>query len=172
MELDKRIKSLKSIRSFNTDNSDCSGKFGYFTNYIDNFDNLDDICKGTCVFEEEGSFPFYAIKTDSLENRKFQFFIPEEDLLPKPKEKKFRPYTLKEFFNKFTVGQPIRYRRKSDLLERYLILEGYVDSKGDEEVRYQYIHIGSTPYTLDELFNKYEWQEHYTEDFKPFGVEE
>ena len=33
-----------------------------------------------------------------------------------------------------------------------------------------YIYIGSNRYTLDELFDNYEWQEHYTEDFKPFGV--
>lgn len=35
-----------------------------------------------------------------------------------------------------------------------------------------YIYIGSQGYTLDALFNDYEWQEHYAEDFKPFGVEE
>ena len=34
-----------------------------------------------------------------------------------------------------------------------------------------YIYRGSQGYTLDALFNDYEWQEHYTEDFKPFGVE-
>lgn len=169
MELDKRIKSLKSIRSFNTDNSDCSGKFGYFTNFIDNFDNLDDVCKGTCVFEKGGSFPFYAIKTDSLENRKFQFFIPEEDLLPKPKEKKFRPYTIAEFQNIFKPGYPVRFRPKdqSESEEMLLIFNGYKTIQGAV-----FVYFGHFAYTLNQLFEDYEWQKHYTDDYKPFGVEE
>ena len=171
MELDKRIKSIDSIRSFNTDNSDCSGKVGYFTNYVDNFDNLDDVCKGTCIFEEGGSFPFYAIKTDSLENRKFQFFIPEEDLLSKPKEKKYRPYTFKEFKDIFTIGQPIKYRRKGKVgLENEIVLDGYAHEQRGDQI-FTYIFIGVEEYTLQELFEEYEWQEHYTEDFEPFGVE-
>lgn len=172
MELDKRIKSLKSIRSFNTDNSDCSGKFGYFTNFIDNFDNLDDICKGTCVFEEGGSFPFYAIKTDSLENRKFQFFIPEEDLLPKPKEKKYRPYTFKEFKGLFSIGQPIKYRRKGNAgLENEIVLDGYSHEQRGDQI-FTYIYIGVEEYTLQELFEDYEWQDPDTGEWDIFGVKE
>lgn len=86
-----------------------------------------------------------------------------------PKEKKFRPYTLKEFFDKFTVGQPIKFRRKGKLLEWYLILKPFVGSKRGA---IKYVYIGNAPYTLDELFNDYEWQSPDTEEFKPFGVEE
>ena len=165
MELDKRIKSLKSIRSFNTDNSDCSGKFGYFTNYVSNFDNLDDVCKGTCVFEEGGSFPFYAIKTDSLENRKFQFFIPENELLPK-KEKKYRPCTLGDFG--LNIGDLIKFRRKDDHnSEICTIYTGYVKYKGIIKVQ-----LGAGYYAFEELFNKYEWFDKDSNTWEPFGVEE
>ena len=87
----------------------------------------------------------------------------------KEKKKQYRPYTLKEFFDKFTIGSPIMYRKKGDVIERYLILNGYVDSERGTKADH-YIYIGSTPYTLDELFNKYEWQASDTEEFKPFGV--
>ena len=76
-----------------------------------------------------------------------------------------------EFNDTFTVGRPIKYRRKGKVgWERYLILNGYSHVQCDDKTT-PYIYIGSTPHTLDELFNAYEWQEHYTEDFKPFGVE-
>jgi hypothetical protein len=97
----------------------------------------------------------------------YEYFLPLANVEPK-KEKKFRPYTFKEFFNKFIVGQPIRHRRKADAVERYLILNGYVD---DKEVHYQYVHIGNIPYSLDELFNEYEYQNTLGK-WVPFGVEE
>lgn len=169
MKFDPRIKSIDSIKSFNTNNYDCLGKFGYFTNSVENFENLDEVRKGICVFKDGCRFPFHA---DSIENQKFQFFIPDSELLPrKPKEKKYRPYTLMEFCDKFTVGQPIKFRQKGAVgWERYLILNGYSHNQLFGETTTD-IYIGRGAYTLDELFNKYEWQEHYTEDFEPFGVE-
>ena len=173
MQLDKRIKSIDSIRSFNTDNDDCLGKFGYFTNYVTNFDDLNSIRKGICVFKDGERFPFYCgdQKSHYCDDQKFQFFIPESELLPK--EKKYRPYTLEEFCDKFTVGLPIKFRQKGKVgSERYLILNGYIHEQYYDEI-ITYISIGSGGgYSLQELFEEYEWQEHYTEDFKPFGVEE
>ena len=73
-----------------------------------------------------------------------------------------------EFCEKFSIGLPIKFRKKGAVgCERYLILNGY-EHEHDE----QYIYIGHIPYTLNELFRDYEWQEHYTEDFEPFGVEQ
>jgi hypothetical protein len=166
MELDKRIiNGKRPLTCFDIEEAEkYIGKLCYMCDEYNLFYQLNLIEPAILMGVEDCETPFH-----NGQDKQAEFCLPCEWIT---KEKKFRPYTLKEFFNKFTVGQPIRYRRKSDLLERYLILEGYVDSKGDKEVRYQYIHIGSTPYTLDELFNKYEWQEHYTEDFKPFGVEE
>lgn len=173
MELDKRIKSIDSIRSFNTNNDDCLGKFGYFTNYITNFDDLNlSIRKGICVFKDGERFPFYCgdQKSHYCDDQKFQFFVPESELLPK--EKQYRPYTFKEFTDKFTIGRPIKFRPKGEVgSESYLILNGYSHNQLLGETTTD-IYIGRGAYTLDELFSKYEWQEHYTEDFKPFGVEE
>lgn len=78
--------------------------------------------------------------------------------------KEYRPYTINEFYEMFQMGEPIRYRRKGDVLVRCLILNRYADSEGT-------VYIGNILYTLDELFNRYELYEDYTEDFKPFGVE-
>lgn len=168
MELDPRIKSIDSIRSFNTNNSDCSGKVGYFTNYVDNFDNLDDVCKGTCVFEEGGSFPFYAIKTDSLENRKFQFFIPENELLPK-KEKQYRPFTIDEFLNHFDIGEVIVFRSKNMTnCVCHTLFNGYVE----KENKCVFIILGLHSYTLSELFSSYEYGDGDSDNWFPFGVEE
>lgn len=98
------------------------------------------------------------------------FFLPESCL--KPREKKYRPFTLAEFQDKFHIGLPINFREKGSVgNEQYLILNGYANKQLRNGTAH-YIHIGSTPYTLDELFNEFEWQSHYTEDYQPFGVEE
>lgn len=167
MELDPRIRSIDSIRSFNTKNDDCLGKFGYFTKFVQNFDDLDKVRKGVCGFKDGSRFPFYE------GDQSFQFFIPDSELLPrKQKEKKYRPYTFMEFTDIFKVGLPIKFRKKGEVgCERYLILNGYMHEQREGQT-FTYIYIGSYPYTLDELFNAYEWQESYTEDFQPFGVEE
>ena len=109
----------------------------------------------------------FKMKEDNIY---YSCFVPECSL--KPKEKQYRPYTFMEFTDKFTVGQPIKFRQKgAEGYERYLILNGYQHEQHDGRA-VTYIYIGSQGYTLDALFNDYEWQEHYTEDFKPFGVEE
>ena len=163
MKFDPRIKSIDSIRGFNTNNYDCLGKFGYFTNFVENFDDLDKVRKGNCVFKDGCRFPFYE------GDQSFQFFIPKNELLPK--KKRYRPYTLMEFNDKFTTGQPIKFRPKGKVgREHYLILNGYMHEQREDQT-ITYIYIGSIPYTLNELFNAYEWQKHYTEDFEPFGVE-
>ena len=167
MELDKRIKSIDCIRSFNTNNDDCLGKFGYFTNYVTNFDDLNSIRKGICSFKDGSRFPFYC------DDQKFQFFIPENELLPK--EKKYRPYTLEEFCNEgFEI---VVFRNKNDeSLEYHVRYNGYIKSR----VRHNgyrtcndnlYIILGNVNYTLKQLFDDFEYLDDDGE-WKPFGVEE
>ena len=63
-----------------------------------------------------------------------------------------------EFTDKFTVGQPIKFRQKGAVgWERYLILNGYQHEQHEGRT-VTYIYIGSQGYTLDALFNDYEWQ--------------
>ena len=170
MQLDKRFKVLPFC-CFGTDRKAITnhiGKKGYFANRISSFQDIR-FCKygtlGTVLGDQQESF--YMNETDET----FSFFIPEHFVV-KPEEKKYRPYTFQEFCDKFTVGLPIKFRPKGKVgWERYLILNGYRHEQREKQT-ITAIYIGSIPYTLDELFRAYEWQEHYTEDFEPFGVEE
>lgn len=143
---------------------------GYFSDDIRDFSDL-----GSCVYGELvelaslSDIP-YACKVKSSDMTFYSFYIPECNL--KPAEKKFRPYTLMEFNDKFTIGRPIKYRSKGEEgREHYFMLLGFRLTPGKDQT-IPYISIGPFSYTLDELFEEYEWQEHYTEDFKPFGVED
>lgn len=168
MKLDERFRVLPFC-CFGTDKKAITnhiGKKGYFANRISLFNNIK-LCKygtlGTVLGDQQESF--YMNETEET----FSFFIPE--CLVKPKEKKYRPYTLMEFTKKFTIGQPIKFRIKGKVgCERYWILIGYQHEQYNEQT-VTYINLGSGGYTLQELFEEYEFQEHYTEDFKPFGVE-
>lgn len=159
MELDKRIKSIDSIRSFNTDNSDCLGKFGYFTNFITNFDDLSAIRNGICSFRDGSRFPFYS------GDQRFQFFVPESELLPK--EKQYRPYTLMEFNDKFHFGYGIILRPK-DLrsMELHVAYNGYKVLTASNKTEF---YLGPGTFTLPELFESYERFENGR--WVPFGVE-
>lgn len=167
MELDKRIIDRKYIYDcFNADKAkEFIGEDCFMTNDIESFKDLDRINVYKLDKIEDG---FY----DKEEDEYFDFCLPVR--FSQPKEKKYRPYTLMEFNDKFTVGQPIKFRRKGKVgHERYLILNGYeheLDGLHDDQT-ITYAYIGAIPYTFNELFKNYEWQEHYTEDFKPFGVE-
>ena len=167
MKLDKRITDRKFIYDcFNADKAkEFIGEDCFMTNDIELFKDLDRINIYKLDKIEDG---FY----NEEENEYFDFCLPVRWLKPEEKQKQYRPYTFMEFNDIFTVGRPIKFRRKgNEGWERYLILNGYRHEQRDDRT-ITYIYIGSAPFTLDELFNAYEWQEHYTEDFKPFGVEE
>ena len=174
MKLDKRIKSKSDILScFDIENAKefvFVDQKGYFANEISSFCDIN-ICKygtlGSVLGDQQESF--YMSETEES----FSFFIPDSELLPrKPKEKQYRAFTIDEFEDKFHIGLPIKFRKKGEVgSESYLILNGYSHNQLLGETTTD-IYIGRGAYTLDELFTKYEWQEHYTEDFQPFGVEE
>lgn len=171
MELDPRIKSVSDILTpFDTERArEFIGQRGYFAGSIDCFRSGKPYCKyGTLtrVFDhKDQTDPFLKMEGDDL----YSFFLPEGSL--KPAEKKYRPYTLMGFCDKFTVGCPIKFRKKGEEgNENFLILNGYKHTQvGDRTITC--VYIGTYASTLDDLFSYYEWQEHYTEDFKPFGVE-
>lgn len=171
MELDKRIRALSDILTcFDIERAkEFLGEKGYFAGDLYCFTDLRRVCPpyGTLANVFDDPDDTFQRKEDSIY---YPYFIPECSL--KPKEKRYRPYTFMEFTGKFTVGQPIKFRRKGMVgHERYLILNGY-EHERDCDQTITYVYIGPIPYTFNELFNNYEWQEHYTEDFKPFGVEE
>ena len=170
MKLDKRIRALSDILTcFDVEKAkEFLGEKGYFAGDLYCFTDLRRVCPpyGTLANVFDDPDDTFQRKEDSIY---YPYFIPE--CLLKPKEKQYRPYTFMEFTDKFTVGQPIKFRRKGMVgHERYLILNGY-EHERDCDQTITYVYIGPIPYTFNELFNNYEWQEHYTEDFKPFGME-
>ena len=169
MELDKRIKSLPDVLTgFDIEKAKgFLGEKGYFAGDLYCFTDLVRSCPyGTLANILDDMDDTFQRGEDSIY---YPYFIPEFSL--KPKEKRYRPYTFMEFTDKFTVGRPIKFRRKGKVgWECYLILNGYRHEQHNDQT-ITFIYIGSYPYTLGQLFKDYEWQEHYTEDFKPFGME-
>ena len=169
MKLDSRIKSLSDILTcFDVERArEFLGEKGYFAGDLYCFTDLQSCTYGTLTDAcDDQAGPFHMRE----DNAYHQHFIPECSL--KSKEKQYRPYTFMEFTAIFTFGRPIKFRQKGAVgWERYLILNGYQHEQHEGRT-VTYIYIGLQGYTLDALFNDYEWQEHYTEDFKPFGVEE
>lgn len=166
MNLDIRIKSISDIFTcINIEEAkQFIGKRGYFADCMISFEDLSQRELYTLDSIDDDDVPFVS------GNVHWRYFLPVDNL--KPTEKKYRSYTLMEFNDKFTIGRPIKYRLKGRAgREHYLMLLGFwLTSDKDQTI--PYISIGHFTYTLDELFEEYEWQEHYTEDFKPFGVEE
>ena len=177
MKLDKRIRREDIFDCFNAEKAEkYIGERGYFSNNLCDFSDLvnNRPKNGTLEFGTLGKIhndldsPYYMKENVTVNG----FFIPESVLKPKPKEKQYRALTIDEFKDKFHIGQPISFRKKGEVgNERYLILNGYSNCKLFDEITTD-IYIGRGAYTLDELFNKYEWQASDTEDFQPFGVEE
>lgn len=169
MKLDKRIENERLIYTpFATTKPKLHEK-GYFTDNIHSFNNLKNCRYGELINHDDNQYSYCCEFNGGDTIAWFAFYIPESSL--KREEKQFRPYTLMEFNDKFTVGQPIKFRPKGKVgREHYLILNGYMHEQREDQT-ITYIYIGSIPYTLNELFNAYEWQKHYTEDFEPFGVE-
>ena len=158
MELDKKF-SVLPFCCFNA--KKCViyiGHKGYFTNNIDFFKNIDLCIYGT--LEE-----VYAEQADSfqMDNRKFfKHFIPE--CFVKPKEKQYRPYTLMEFNDKFTVGSIITFRRKAyaELIHNVMFIGYREDDVG------LILLLGNAGYSLEELFNEYEYKNSLGK-WVPFG---
>lgn len=181
MKLDKRIENERLIFTPFTAIKPKLHEKGYFTDDIHAFNNLEECdCRYGELVEYDDvdyAYPYCCESDDGCGDGNttcdwYAFYIPESSLKSKEKQKQYRPYTFMEFTDKFTVGQPIKFRRKGMVgHERYLILNGY-EHERDCDQTITYVYIGPIPYTFNELFRDYEWQEHYTEDFEPFGVEE
>lgn len=169
MKLDNKVKEDYIIFScFGTEQAkQYVDTKGYFTNDIGDFSNLDDCYYGTLNVVDDNSSRSYLNKDVPLY---FNFFLPEEFVKEKQVKKKYRPYTIVEFCLTFKIGQPIRFRNKETKCDKFVIFSGYELLKDGWSVM-----MGNYDFTLEHLFNKYEWQKHdtenYTENYQPFGVE-
>lgn len=169
MKLDPRIKDgKKPLNCFDTEEAESYvGKECYFSDDLFPFADMSDKTNDRMIYKgillkvsADGSDPY---ETDS--QRFYTYCLPCEWVT---EEKKFRPYTIVEFQRIFKIGYPVRYRLKNQTdTEKFLILNGY--ERNNNKV---YIYFGSISYTLEQLFDDFEWQEYYPDDYKPFGVAE
>ena len=82
----------------------------------------------------------------------------------KSKKKEYRPYTIEEFCNEgFEI---VVFREKEDHSREY-----HVRYNGYRKAGTEYIILGSWSYTLNDLFNDFEYLDN-DGNWKPFGVEE
>ena len=173
MELDKRIKDRTGIQTCISFDKKYIGKKGFF---FDEFCQLIDLkakcCYGTLIDINEtdvaNDLCFKATSDKTGYNCFFRFFIPEDHL--KPVEKKYRPYTLAEWVNSHEIGEVIRFRNTCNQEFNVMYL-GYIldtnDDIQDTRTKGQIMFV-STPYTLQELFERYEIC--INGEWQPFGV--
>lgn len=175
MKLDPRIKFDKRIDKdlvdvytvFNRFSSDLIGTTVYASNSIKDFQDLDRCKKG--MVDHLNHPHGFAVTLENGDTLFFDFAVPAFSV--KVEEKVFRPYTIEEFQKIFTLGSPIKFRKKGEKKDEWFsVMTGYWNHQIEDEV-ITYILIGPVQYTLDELFEEYEWQESDTEEFEPFGVE-
>ena len=165
MEIDNKVKD--DYRIFTCFDTEQAKQYvdtkGYFTNGIDDFNNLDDCYDGTLnVVYDNSSRPF--LNKDF--SRYFGFFLPEKFVKEKQAKKKFRPCTLDGFG--LNIGDLIKFRRKDDpTFEICTMYMGYI--KNNDTVK---VMLGNTYYSLEELFDNYEWFDKDSNKWEMFGVEE
>ena len=160
MRLDKRIIiGRKFLDCFDTDtamqfiNEKC-----YFGEDITDFEDISKLPCSMLYSVDNSSAPYDYYKDGILHSTGF--------ILPcrwvKEEENKYRPYTLPEFVNEYSLGDEIVLRRKEGNHDiRHILFTEYIE--GDTDVCFNGVW-----HALDSLFNEYEL---YTgKGWKPFGV--
>lgn len=162
MKLDERIEKLSDI--FNCFNAEKAKQFigqkGYFANDLNYFSNIHSCYYDTLAEVKDCDRPF---KDEDC--CPWSFFIPEYFL--KPKEKKYRSFTLQEF-ERFAISQPFhivvfRYKGKTD--EYHGRYNGYI-LYDDGDI---YITLGDNSYDIKKIVDNYEL--YIAKEWQPFGVE-
>lgn len=163
MELDKRIKDITDIFSV-TDgcNEILMDKKGYFADTIIKFKDLKKCIYGKYAGYDGEKDRCFRVEVEGESSLKqARYFIPEFRL--KPEEKEYRPYTLTEFVNTYSLGDEVIMRSKDNPTVKHVLFVEYEEGKDD-------VRLGQCWYTFMILFNNYEI---YTgKGWKPFGVEE
>ena len=169
MNLDKKIINGKTyLDCFDVEEAkQFIGKRGYFANCNGAYEDLDLV--STCYklvyaslkeVDEQKLTPFTSEFCED-----FYFFLPEEWV--KQPEKKYRPFTLEEFQDRFEIGNVIRFRRKGDDREHRLMLVGYIPYLVYDG---SWILLGDIRFSPEILFKDYELYD--SGKYVPFGIEE
>lgn len=138
---------------------DLIGTYGYFSEYLKDWSSKKQLKR--IVIDEKGMY-FVA---DTL-NTRYQYFLPEDKVKEVEEPKRFRPFTLEEFLNKFSVGLKISYRKKDNSYSGYALFNGYYRRN---DSKYIAIMIGNEDLWLYELCNEYEYLDEHG-DWQPFGM--
>ena len=160
---DKRIdKDLVDVYTiFNRFSNDLLGTTVYASNSIKDFQNLDRCKKGIVDHINKRGF---AVTLENGDTFFFDFVIPSFSV--KVEEKVFRPCTLDEFG--LHIGDLIKFRRKDNHdFEICTMYMGYRRKNGGVNVL-----LGNNYYSLQELFEDYEWYDSDSNTWEMFGVEE
>lgn len=168
MKLDKRIiEGKKPLTCFDSEEArQFIGQEGYFSNKQSDFQDLNDACREVLQdvidsYDNAPPFKFSDLFRTS-------YFLP----LAWTKEKPYRAYQVKEFYDLFAdkVGKQVfTIRNKYDPDNAYVALLTEVPFYTNT-TRYL-VGLGTGTYTLPELVKKYEVFDHSENKWKPFGVE-
>lgn len=160
MRLDSRIKDLNDIcNPFNLNGHIETKVYGYFAGTLAKFSDLSkcDYAMLNAV-DPNSSNPFL---TCGELRKMYQFYIPESKLKD---ISDLRPFTMDEFINKFPLKSIIKLRKKSDYgIKITIIFNGYIECDN-------IIILGNNEFTLDELFNNYEYNNN--DNYEPFGIKD
>ena len=159
MKLDKRIiKGKRPLTCFDIEEAEkYIGKLCYMCDEYNLFYQLNLIEPAILMGVEDCEVPFHF---DS--DKQAEFCLPCEWVT----EEKYRPCTLDDFG--LHIGDLIRFRRKDDHnIEVCTMYMGYMKNNGIVKVM-----LGNTYYSLEELFDNYEWFDKDSNTWEPFGVEE
>ena len=160
MELDKRIlKGKRPLTCFDIEEAEkYIGKMCYISDNYDFFRNVDFIQQKILKGVEDCEVPFHFDSDNQAE-----FCLPCEWVT---KEKQFRPCTLDDFG--LNIGDLIRFRKKDDHdFEICTMYMGYLKTNSIVKVI-----LGECYYSLEVLFNEYEWFDKDSNTWEKFGVEE
>lgn len=171
MELDKRIMlGKRPLNCFDVEEAkQFIGKKCYFSDDARDFMDLDKADGDTLFYVAELQNIWTAEEHCFADNSNdYRFILPFEWVKEEKKESEYRPYTLTEFLKKFTIGRPIKFRRKSNSKHEHLLMFGGYFTHDDGYIE---IILGRYSFSLMELFKYYEWQDS-NGDWQPFGVQE
>ena len=169
MKLDERIiKDRTYLDCFDTKLAkEFIGKECYLTDGVASFANVDNLNRAVLTeIDDEDYHPY------KLENTRWKyaspFILPCEWVKPEEPEKKYRPYTIKDFEKAFLNDEFddfIIFRDKDYPDNIYTMRYNGNFKKGE----FEYICLGAKNFSFEHLFENYEVAD-YDGDWQPFGV--
>ena len=159
MKLDKRIiKGKRPLTCFDIEEAEkYIGKLCYMCDEYNLFYQLNLIEPAILMGVEDCEIPFH-----NGQDKQAEFCLPCEWVT---EEKQFRPCTLDDFG--LNIGDLIRFRKKDDHdFEICTMYMGYLKTNSIVKVI-----LGECYYSLEVLFNEYEWFDKDSNTWEKFGVE-